>query len=99
MSNKQTNEKLEPVVVPKPEVKAVAPVPNLSIEKSVTGAPKNFVIRCNKCCWSRISSGLTADLADLHEIKSNCPTCGKARKFQCAKCGRPAFMKRIKGNA
>jgi len=67
-------------------------------ETSKTGAPKNFMIRCNKCKWARTSSGLKADIADLHEINAGCTTCGKWRKFRCQKCGAPALMKRIKGN-
>jgi hypothetical protein len=84
----KVQEVTEPVVV----------VPNLAIEPNNSGAPKNFVIRCPKCSWSRISSGLKVDLTDINEIKPNCATCGKHRKFQCMKCGAPAHMKRIRGN-
>ena len=61
--------------------------------------PKNFMIRCPRCCWARLSSGTKEDLEDLHEINPNCVNCGKWRKFRCQNCGSPAMMKRIKGNA
>jgi hypothetical protein len=72
---------------------------NIGPEANNSGAPKNFVIRCGKCCWSRVSSGVAADLTDIYEIKPNCKGCGKWRKFRCPNCGTPATMKRIKGNA
>jgi hypothetical protein len=68
-------------------------------EASVSGVEKNFVIRCAKCRWARMSSGVSSDLADLNEIKSNCKNCGKWRKFKCPKCGVNATMKRISGNS
>lgn len=68
-------------------------------EKSISGVPKNFFIRCGKCRWARLSSGISEELSDLHEVKGNCPTCGKNRRFKCPKCGGHAVMKRIKGNA
>lgn len=68
------------------------------VEASVSGAPKNFFIRCPKCRWARISSGVASDIADLYEIKSNCKTCGKHRKFKCPKCGANANMKRMQTN-
>ena len=68
-------------------------------EASTSGVPKNFVIRCPKCRWARLSSGVAADLSDLHEIKSNCKNCGKFRKFQCPKCGTHSTMKRLHGNS
>jgi|688.fasta_scaffold00185_120 hypothetical protein len=58
--------------------------------------PKNFMIRCHKCRWARLSTGLTSDLTDLTEIKNNCSTCGSKRQFKCPKCGLPAKMDRIK---
>ncbi len=88
----------------KEEIKQEAPVvaaikeKNLGAEQNLSGAPKNFIIRCPKCCWSRVSSGLSVDLTDINEIKPNCKTCGKWRKFQCPKCGTHAMMKRIRGN-
>ena len=72
---------------------------NVGAEENITGAPKNFLIKCGSCAWSRVSSGLKADLADIREIKNNsCTNCGKWRKFHCPKCGSPSMMKRIKGN-
>lgn len=68
-------------------------------EADNTGAPKNFFIRCPRCRWARVSSGLSADIADLHELDKNCVHCGKWRKFQCPKCGMPSQMKRMKGNS
>lgn len=58
---------------------------------------QNFMIRCQKCRWARLSTGLTPDLADLTEIKK-CQTCGSVRQFKCPKCGLPAKMTRIKRN-
>lgn len=42
--------------------------------------------------------GTKEDLADLTEIKANCATCGKWRRFRCPQCGQPATMKRVRGN-
>ena len=67
-------------------------------ESDNTGVPKNFIIRCHRCRWARISSGVSSDLSDLNEIKSGCINCGKFRSFKCPKCGMPSKMKRIKGN-
>lgn len=62
--------------------------------------PKNFQIRCSRCNWSRLTSGVKDDLTDLHEVKSNCASCGKIRKFVCPKCkGKTAKMYRISGNS
>jgi phage/plasmid primase-like uncharacterized protein len=55
---------------------------------------KAFQLRCEKCRWSEFSSGLTKDLAHLHEIKK-CATCGGKRKFRCPKCGGTMDMKRL----
>jgi len=60
---------------------------------------KPFVIKCKNCAWTEKSTGISSDLAHLNEIKSNCPTCGKRRRFKCAKCGNTAEMYRIKGNS
>ena len=67
-------------------------------EPSVSGVPKNFVIRCLRCRWSRITSGVSSDISDLQEINAGCITCTKWRKFKCKSCGSPSTMKRIKGN-
>ncbi len=67
-------------------------------EPDISGVPKNFIIRCLKCRWARISSGVAADMTDLHEVTRSCPTCGKWRRFKCPKCGQEAVMKRVKGN-
>lgn len=71
---------------------------NYEAEANNSGAPKNFFIRCPRCRWARISSGLKDDLADLNEINAGCVNCGKWRKFRCPKCGTPSTMQRIKGN-
>jgi hypothetical protein len=63
-----------------------------------SSAPKNFAIRCIKCNWARLTSGLTVDLADLHYIKPTCKGCGKYRMYSCPKCGTKCPLKRIKGN-
>lgn len=81
------------------ELPAGAPDGEYEPEANNTGAPKNFVIRCGRCRWARLSSGLKADLVGINEVKSNCASCGKARKFQCPKCGQHAMMKRIRGNS
>lgn len=57
-----------------------------------------FLIKCTKCSWNRVSTGLSEDLKDLKEIKK-CATCGGPRKFRCPKCGEPAKQFRIKGNS
>lgn len=59
--------------------------------------PKNFIIRCHKCRWARMSTGISEDLKDLHEINT-CDNCGKPRIFRCPKCGLNAKMMRIKGS-
>ena len=68
-------------------------------EEDNSGVAKNFVIRCHRCRWARMSSGISTDLADLNEINQGCTNCGKWRKFKCPKCGLPAMMKRISGNS
>lgn len=60
--------------------------------------PKNFKIKCIRCSWSMLTSGVSADLVGVYEIKKNCENCGGARKFRCKKCGGLAEMKRIRGN-
>jgi hypothetical protein len=103
------------VVKPKAPKEAVAPNPDaikidelktLEVktdsyqpEASVSGVAKNFVIRCPKCRWARLSSGVSSDIKDLHEVRPGCKTCGRWRRFQCVKCGVPCPMKRIKGNS
>lgn len=56
-----------------------------------------FLIKCNKCGWSIKTTGLKKDLEhiDLKEIKNNCSSCGKIRKFKCKKCASPSKMFRI----
>lgn len=68
-----------------------------NVEQS--SAPKNFVLSCPNCRWSRTSSGITKDLADLIYIKPTCQGCGKIKKYRCPKCGGACPLKRIKGNA
>lgn len=65
-------------------------------EADNSGVPKNFFIRCPRCRWARVSSGVTADLTDLHEVTSGCRDCGKFRVFKCPRCSMPSPMKRIK---
>lgn len=57
-----------------------------------------FIIRCLKCRWAKLSTGLSNDLQDLKEIES-CESCGKPRAFRCPKCGLPAKMTRIVDNS
>jgi len=56
-----------------------------------------FIIRCPKCRWARMTSGISTELQDLREIKT-CNNCGGPRKFRCPKCGQIAKMVRVKGN-
>jgi len=67
-------------------------------ESDVSGVPKNFVIRCLRCRWARITSGIASDITDLNEVNQGCVNCGKWRKFKCPKCGMPSPMKRLRGN-
>lgn len=67
-------------------------------EADNSGVPKNFFIRCPRCRWARVSSGVAVDLTDLHEVKNNCRNCGRWRHFKCPKCGMNAPMKRLKGS-
>lgn len=81
------------------EEKISDPKPEYKAESETSGVPKNFFIRCGRCRWARLSSGVSEDLEDLHEVKGNCPTCGKNRRFKCPTCGANAVMKRLKGNS
>lgn len=63
----------------------------------MAGVEQNFVIRCRDCRWAKMTTGLSTDLADLHEITS-CASCGGKRDFQCPKCGGKARLIRVKGN-
>ena len=58
---------------------------------------KNFILRCPKCRFARMSTGLSEDLKDLREIVT-CSNCGGPRKFRCEKCSGIMKMMRIKGN-
>lgn len=64
-----------------------------------SSAPKNFAIRCPRCRWARLSSGVSSDLADLVYVKPTCAGCGKVRKYRCPKCGTASPLQRIKGNS
>ncbi len=55
-----------------------------------------FNIRCMKCKWYKLTTGLSEDLKDLYEIKNHCTNCGKPREFRCPKCGTPSKMLRLK---
>jgi hypothetical protein len=58
---------------------------------------KNFIIRCLKCRWARMSTGLSEDLKDLKET-TGCSSCGKPRTFRCPQCGLTAKQTRVKSN-
>jgi len=58
---------------------------------------QRFMLRCSRCRWARLSTGVSTDLQDLHEYKK-CANCGGPRKFRCPQCGGQAKMLRIKGN-
>jgi|GEM_PF-2321999 len=68
-------------------------------KKHEDSAPQNFFLRCPKCSWAKLSSGLTSDLVDLVNVKTTCKGCGKFRKYKCPKCGTSCPLKRIKGNS
>lgn len=59
--------------------------------------PKNFIIKCSKCLWKEITTGLASDLSHLFENKTSCSNCGKPRTFKCPKCGTSSKMLRLKG--
>lgn len=60
---------------------------------------KKFILRCSKCRFGVLSTGLSEDLKHLHEIKK-CATCGGPRTFRCNKCGNGTMkLMRIKKNA
>jgi len=59
---------------------------------------KLFQLRCLRCRYSEMSTGLSTDLKHLFEIKK-CATCGGPRKFRCPRCGSIATMKRVTGNS
>jgi hypothetical protein len=61
--------------------------------------PKNFVLMCQKCKWSKKSTGLKEDLANLTRLNDGCLSCGKIKKYKCPKCGGVCVLKRIKGNS
>lgn len=58
---------------------------------------KLFFIRCPRCNWKELTSGRTADMTHLTEIKK-CANCGGKRNFKCPKCGGIAAMKRLARN-
>ena len=64
----------------------------------MSDVPKNFILRCQKCRWARLSTGLSEDLKDLHEYVS-CANCGKIRTFRCPKCGQTVKLIRIRNNS
>ena len=57
--------------------------------------PQNFILRCSKCRWARLSTGLSEDLKDLKEM-TTCASCGGARKFRCPQCGNTMRLVRVK---
>lgn len=101
--------KKKPVKAAKPK-KAVKPkkvkslkeaaVVTQEVAPAVVAAPtpRNFIIRCGRCRWATLTTGLKADLTALHEIRNTCATCGRPRQFKCPTCGSTAKMKRIRGN-
>lgn len=58
---------------------------------------KKFIIRCKKCRWAILTTGISKDLEDekLLEIKNNCTSCS-GRFFRCQNCGDKAKIQRIK---
>ena len=56
-----------------------------------------FMIKCSNCNWfvKTLGSKKEIEELDLTEIKNNCSTCGKPRKFICKKCGQSAKAFRI----
>jgi hypothetical protein len=56
-----------------------------------------FLIKCNKCNFRIKTKGDKKSIEEekLSEIKNNCASCGKIRKFYCPKCKNIAKMFRI----
>jgi hypothetical protein len=54
-----------------------------------------FLIKCSFCKWFEETNGFSKNLSHLIEIKNNCSTCGKPRKFRCPKCKHVAKMIKI----
>jgi hypothetical protein len=56
-----------------------------------------FIIKCPNCNWQIKVLGDKKSILenDLKEIKNNCATCGKPRKFICKKCSCVAKAYRI----
>ena len=57
--------------------------------------PQNFILRCPKCRWAKMTTGLSEDLKSLREI-STCSNCGKPRTFRCPQCSNLMKLTRIK---
>ena len=66
--------------------------------KPIPEVPKNFLLRCPKCRWGRMTTGCKDDLKDLKEIPGS-PVVHGNRKFRCPKCGGMAEMTRMRGNS
>lgn len=71
---------------------------NQKYEPENSSAPQNFVLRCKKCRWARMTSGLADDLKDLFFIKPTSASSANVRKYRCPKCGTPCLLVRVKGN-
>lgn len=67
-------------------------------EPENSSSPQNFILRCPKCKWARITSGLERDLSDLTQVKASCKRCGKFRTYKCPTCGMSCSLKRFRGN-
>jgi transcription elongation factor Elf1 len=59
---------------------------------------QNFIIRCPRCRWAEMSTGISEDLTHLSEVVT-CTNCGGSRKFRCPRCGQLAKMTRVRGNS
>jgi hypothetical protein len=58
---------------------------------------QNFIIKCSKCRWYVVTTGLSEDLKHLKEVEG-CSNCGKPRVFKCPECGQNSKMMRLRGN-
>ena len=57
-----------------------------------------FRLQCQRCRYTEFSTGLSADLKHLYEVKKGSLYRGP-RLFRCPKCGQTVKLLRMQGNA